>query len=114
MGILRFPQFAGDAASGVEIILREYHGAAQLLLFTVQLQPELQKIREQGYAVENGEFKVGLRSVSAPVRDATGEVRYAVGVVGMFRQVYSEDFLLATRLVCEAGSVISRAIGYRP
>ena len=79
-----------------------------------QLQPELQKIREQGYAVENGEFKVGLRSVSAPVRDATGEVRYAVGVVGMFRQVYSEDFLLATRLVCEAGNAISCAIGYRP
>ena len=84
------------------------------LITPEQLQPELQKIREQGYAVENGEFKVGLRSVSAPVRDATGEVRYAVGVVGMFRQVYSEDFLLATRLVCEAGSVISRAIGYRP
>lgn len=79
-----------------------------------QFAPELTRIREQGYAVENGEFKVGLRSVSAPVRDATGEVRYAVGVVGMFRQVYSEDFLLATRLVCEAGSVISRAIGYRP
>ena len=50
----------------------------------------------------------------APVRDASGEVRYAIGVVGMFRQVYSEDFLLATRLVCEAGSAISRAIGYRP
>ena len=43
MGILRFPQFAGDAASWVEIILREYHGAAQLLLFAVQLQPELQQ-----------------------------------------------------------------------
>ena len=84
------------------------------LITPEQLQPELQKIREQGYAVENGEFKVGLRSVSAPVRDATGEVRYAVGVVGMFRQVYSEDFLLATRLVCEAGNAISHAIGYRP
>jgi len=70
-------------------------------------------IREQGYAVENGEYKVGLRSVSAPVRDVTGEVRYAVGVVGMFRQVYSEDFLLATRMVCEAAAAISRAIGYR-
>ena len=79
-----------------------------------QLAPELARIREQGYAVENGEYKIGLRSVSAPVYDASGEVHYAVGVVGMFRQVYSEDFLLATRLVCEAGSVISRAIGYRP
>ena len=64
--------------------------------------------------MENGEYKIGLRSVSAPIHDVTGEVRYAIGCVGMFRQVYSEDFLLATRLVCEAGSAISRAIGYRP
>ena len=74
----------------------------------------IQAARENGYAVEEGEYRFGLCSPSAPVRDSSGAVRYAVGVVGMFRQVYSEDFLLATRLVCEAGSVISRAIGYRP
>ena len=79
-----------------------------------ELMQELDACRANGYAIENGEYKIGLRSVSAPIHDVTGEVRYAIGVVGMFRQVYSEDFLLATRLVCEAGSAISRAIGYRP
>ena len=113
MGILRFPQFAGDAASWVEIILREYHGAAQLLLFAVQLQPELQKIREQGYAVENGEFKPGLRSVSAPIRNASGEVAYAFGTVGMFRQLHTDEFQQAIVLVTDAAAKISAAIGYR-
>ena len=77
-----------------------------------QFAPELTRIREQGYAVENGEYKIGLRSVSAPIHDVTGEVRYAIGCVGMFRQVQSDEFLHAIRLVCAAADTISRAIGY--
>lgn len=77
------------------------------------LAPELARIREQGYAVENGEYKIGLRSVSAPVYDASGELRYALGVVGMFRQVYTDEFRQAIALVCDAAAEISRAIGYR-
>ena len=41
-----------------------------------QFAPELTRIREQGYAVENGEYKIGLRSVSAPIHDVTGEVQW--------------------------------------
>lgn len=78
-----------------------------------QLAPELARIRAQGYAVENGEYKIGLRSVSAPVYDASGAVRYALGVVGMFRQVYTDEFRQATGMVCAAAEEISRAIGFR-
>ena len=78
-----------------------------------QFLPELARIREQGYAVENGEYKIGLRSVSAPVYDASGEVRYALGVVGMFRQVYTDEFRQAISMVCAAAAEVSRAIGYR-
>ena len=72
-----------------------------------QFAPELTRIREQGYAVENGEYKIGLRSVSAPIHDVTGEVRYAIGCVGMFRQIQSDEFLHAIRLVCAAASSFS-------
>ena len=78
-----------------------------------QFIPELSRIREQGYAIENGEFKVGLRSVSAPVRNVNGEVCYAIGCVGMFRQVHTDDFLQAIRLICDAAEQVSHAIGYR-
>lgn len=78
-----------------------------------QFSPELQRIREQGYAVENGEFKLGLRSVSAPIRNAAGEVVYAFGTVGMFRQIHTDEFQQAILLVTEAAAKISAAIGYR-
>lgn len=76
------------------------------------LMREVGTCRENGFAIENGEYKIGLRSVSAPIHDVTGEVRYAIGCVGMFRQVQSDEFLRAIRLVCAAAETISRAIGY--
>ena len=78
-----------------------------------QFVPELARIREQGYAIENGEYKIGLRSCAAPIRDAGGTVRYAIGCVGMFRQIYTDEFREAIRLVCDGAQAISRAIGFR-
>ncbi|MBQ0038622.1 MAG: IclR family transcriptional regulator [Clostridiales bacterium] len=77
------------------------------------LQAELARIRAQGYAIEDGEYKIGLRSVSAPVYDVTGALRYAVGVVGMYRRVNSEEFRNAIALTCQTAAEISAALGYR-
>lgn len=77
------------------------------------LQAECARIRENGYAVENGEYRIGLRAVSAPIYDASGDVCYAIGVVGMFRRIESDEFTGAVQLVCEAARNISRALGYR-
>jgi len=74
----------------------------------------MSQIRADGYAVEDGEFKIGLRSVSAPVYDRTGAMRYALGVVGFFRRVRSEGFEAAVREVTESAAGLSQAIGYRP
>ena len=78
-----------------------------------QFTSELQRIREQGYAVENGEYRIGLRSVSAPVFTAEGGVRYAVSVIGMFRSVQSDAFRTTIGEVCAAAAMISTALGYR-
>lgn len=74
------------------------------------LEAELEQIRVQGYAVENGEYKTGLRSVSAPIFDMDGEVRYAIGIIGMFRQIESEQFAKAIEVVRETAEKISKAI----
>lgn len=55
----------------------------------------------------------GLCSPSAPVRDSSGAVRYAVGVVGMFDSARSPDFQRDIDLTCAAAAQISTAIGYR-
>ena len=72
----------------------------------------MQAARENGYAVENGEYRFGLCSASAPVRDSSGAVRYAVGFVGMFDSVRSPDFQRNIDLTCAAAQ-ISTALGYR-
>ena len=72
----------------------------------------MQAARENGYAVEEGEYRFGLCSPSAPVRDSSGTVRYAVGVVGMFDSVRSPDFQRDIDLTCAAAQ-ISTALGYR-
>lgn len=77
------------------------------------LKAELNKIRANGYAVEDGEYKIGLRSVAAPVYDHFGSARYAIGVVGLFRRVRSDEFSSAVEQVLMQASNLSNAIGYR-
>jgi len=69
-------------------------------------------IRQIGYAVEDGEYKIGLRSVSAPVRDSLGAVRYALGVVGLFRRVQSDEFRLAVDATVQQAEKLSAALGW--
>lgn len=74
------------------------------------LRKEFDVIRQQGYAIENGEYKKGLRSVAAPIFDQDGKVRYAIGIIGMFRQIESEQFVRAISVVKETASKISKAL----
>ena len=72
----------------------------------------LDDISEKGYAVEDGEYKVGLRSVSAPVFDATGELKYALTTIGFFRRVSADDFVNAVKMTVDQAAMLSTALGY--
>lgn len=78
-----------------------------------EMEKECASIRQAGYAIENGEFRIGLRSVAAPIRNVSGEVQYAIMVVGMFRSIESEEFLTAKDKVVEAAESISRNLGLK-
>ena len=80
---------------------------------TAALEAELAEIRLQGYAIENGELHIGLRSVAAPVFGVDGGVTYAICVVGMFRRINSPELEQATELLLEAARRISVELGYR-
>lgn len=73
----------------------------------------LPDIRAQGFAVEDGEYKIGLRSVAAPVRDSVGAVRCAIGVVGLFRRVQSDEFQTAVAETVRTADALSAALGWR-
>jgi IclR family acetate operon transcriptional repressor len=74
-----------------------------------RLLRELELIRERGYSVESGEYKSGLRSVAAPIRDEHGNVRYAIGIIGMYRQLETDNFDRAIGVVCDTAERISRS-----
>lgn len=76
------------------------------------LVASLGEIRRNDLAVEDGEYKIGLRSAASPVRDRFGQVRYALGVVGLYRKVQCDEFQQAiTQLQLQARQ-LSRAIGW--
>lgn len=78
-----------------------------------EIMGALAAVRRDGAAVEDGEYKFGLCSCSAPVRDSSGAVRYAVGVVGMFDSADAPAFRRDVELTRGAAAQISTALGYR-
>ena len=78
----------------------------------LQAEWNARALREAGFAVENGEYKIGLRSISAPVFTGGGALKYVVSVLGMFRSVHSDEFAHAERAVVAAGQMLSAALGY--
>lgn len=77
-----------------------------------RLLPALAEIRAQGYAVEDGEYKIGLRSVSAPIYDRSRQMRYAIGVVGLFRRIRSGEFEDAIAQVVRHAALLSVDLGH--
>lgn len=77
------------------------------------LRTALQRIRADGYAVEDGEYRIGLRAVSAPVYDRNKNLAYAIGVVGFFRRIASEEFSKVIVQTRQAGKALSQALGYQ-
>ena len=102
--------------TSAEALLRAQH-MTQFTPHTITdltaLMQEIDLCRTDGYAIENGEYKIGLRSISAPVYTVEGKAAYAVGVIGMFRSPHSEEFRAAVEQVCVTASMISTALGYR-
>jgi DNA-binding IclR family transcriptional regulator len=58
-----------------------------------ELRPELERIRLQGWALQDEELAYGLRSVAAPVRGANGHVLAGVNIA-VQAQDWSTDRLL--------------------
>lgn len=57
-----------------------------------ELQTQLQRIKERGYAFDNGERIQGLRCVAAPVLSTTGRVLGAVSVSGPANRFREQRF----------------------
>ena len=71
----------------------------------------MDRIRRDGWATEDGEYKIGLRATAAPVYDQFGQAKYALGVVGLFRRVSSGEFQDALEQTVLHARQLSQALG---
>ena len=103
--------------TSAEALLRAQH-MTQFTPHTITdltaLMQEIDLCRTDGYAIENGEYKIGLCSISAPVFTRDGTVAYTTGVIGMFRSIHCDEIAAAVEQVRATASMISAALGYRP
>jgi IclR family transcriptional regulator, pca regulon regulatory protein len=79
-----------------------------------RLRAELDRVRQQGFSVNDQETHLGLRSVAAPVRSALGEVIAAVNIIAPTIRASREDIeaTLALRIM-ETAAKVSEVMGYR-
>jgi IclR family acetate operon transcriptional repressor len=76
------------------------------------LAEELERVRRQGYAVDNIENEEGIRCVGAPVFDHQGRPVAALSVSGPAFRLSMERALELAGVVISTASSISRQLGY--
>lgn len=74
---------------------------------------ELQKVKEQGYAIDDEENEEGLRCIAAPVKNNKGKVIAAISVSAPLMRMDDNLVALTAQLVKKAAEEISYKMGYR-
>lgn len=77
-----------------------------------QLEDELERVRSQGYALDNQEIMDGLRCVAAPIRDHTGRVSAAISVSGPVTRIAGDRLGQAVESVTRTAAGISADLGF--
>jgi len=79
-----------------------------------QFLREMRRIRDQGYAVNRGEWREAVWGVAAPIMDARGSVIAAVGISGPAERLRKRDLKECAHLLVLAAMDIARGLGSNP
>ena len=78
----------------------------------IELEKELYKVREQGFALDKGEHERDVRCIAAPIRNYQGKVVAAISISGpAFRIDLTRQNHLREALI-QTGKKISKRLGY--
>lgn len=77
-----------------------------------RLEADLKAVRRRGYAIDDEEWELGLRCVSAPVYDRLGTVVASVGISGPIFRISRERLPSLARAVTGVSVRISESLGY--
>jgi DNA-binding IclR family transcriptional regulator len=79
-----------------------------------QLDTELERVRTQGFALNQGEWREQVCGAAAPIRDASGRVIAALGISGPAERLKPRVMQNIAPTISKAGDTISSLLGYRP
>lgn len=77
------------------------------------LRAALDEVVARGFAREDEQSEIGMRSIAAPIRDDSGRVIAAVGMAGPAQRLSDEVLANYAPLVIDTANIISRRLGYR-
>lgn len=77
------------------------------------IKRELQKIREQGYAIDDEEIEIGLKCVAAPIFNHEGKVIASISCAGPKHRFSDDKMKTFIQQVKHAALALSRRFGYR-
>ncbi len=78
-----------------------------------RLLKELEKVRQQGYAVDDEENNMGARCVGAPVFNQHGSIEASLGLSGTINQVNAHTMSRILQALKDAARHVSMQLGYR-
>ena len=76
------------------------------------IERDLEEIRARGYAINRGEFRVGISGIAAPIRDRTGGVVASIGVWGAEKNILGPRQHELAHLATVAARDVSQSLGY--
>ena len=77
-----------------------------------ELKIQLQKIRIDGHAIDNGEFHPSIFCISTPIFSNTGAVNAAISVTSMIN-ILDERKIKFLEVLKETSKRISSSLGYK-
>jgi len=85
----------------------------QTITDPAELIKALALVRQRGCAIEDEESEIGMRGISAPIRNDAGEVVAAVGLAGPATRLSKKTILAFMPHVIETADLVSSRLGYR-
>jgi DNA-binding IclR family transcriptional regulator len=73
---------------------------------------EIDKVRRQGYALDNEECETGVRCIAAPVRDYTGKIVCSISLSGPSSRFDAEKADTAVASIKKISAEISHHLGF--
>ncbi|MFW6118230.1 MAG: IclR family transcriptional regulator [Chloroflexota bacterium] len=75
------------------------------------IEEELQRVRQQGYAVDNEEYVMGVRCVGAPIFDRNSKVVAGLSIAAPSLRIKEENMKSLAKLVSETAALVSKRLG---